>query len=205
MATPKASSAARVSSASSAGSWTVTAVDPKGQTVLRETFKSPSGAVHGSKSGVATLLTILQTASVQDYLREHDALAAARARGMKRQLDLLDEEGGALGAQEVADLLGISRQAVDLRRASGKLLAIDLGLRKNLYPRWQFTEEGILAGLEEALAVLRAEATTPWSCLRFFLSGNLRLDGDRPLDRLRRGETAPVLRAAKEFDTHGSA
>lgn len=205
MATPKASSAARVSSASSAGSWTVTAVDPKGQTVLRETFKSPPGAVHGSKSGVAALLTILQTASVQDYLREHDALAAARARGMKRQLDLLDEEGGTLGAQEVADLLGISRQAVDLRRASGKLLAIDLGLRKNLYPRWQFTEEGILAGLEETLAVLREGATTPWSCLRFFLSGNLRLDGERPLDRLRRGETAPVLRAAKEFDTHGSA
>jgi hypothetical protein len=80
----------------------------------------------------------------------------------------------------VADLLGISRQAVDLRRASGKLLAIDLGLRKNLYPRWQFTEEGILAGLEETLAVLREGATTPWSCLRFFLSGNLRLGWRAP-------------------------
>lgn len=205
MTTPKASSGARVAGESSPGSWTVTAVDPKGKTVLRETFHPHAGSLQASESGIATLLTILQTSAVQDYLREHDALAAARARGMKRQFDLLNDEGGALGAQEVAEFLGISRQAVDLRRANGKLLAIDLGLRKNLYPRWQFTEEGVLGGLEETLAVLHAGKHSPWSCLRFFLTSNLRLDDARPLDRLRRGDTAPVLLAAQAFDTHGAA
>ncbi len=187
------------------GAWTFTATDPKGRTVFRESFEAPPDVRRGATTGIGGVLAVLQAASVQEFLREHDALAAARARGLKRQFELLAEEGGTLGAQEVADVLGVSRQAVDLRRANGKLLAIDLGTRKNLYPRWQFTDEGILAGLEETLAVLRAGKHSPWACLRFFLAGNLRLDGDRPLDRLRRGELAPVLTAAETFDTHGSA
>lgn len=202
MAPTKAATAARTTRSNA---WTFTATDPKGRTVLRETFEAPPDVRRGATTGIGGVLAVLQAASVQEFLREHDALAAARARGLKRQFELLAEEGGALGAQEVADLLGISRQAVDLRRVNGKLLAIDLGTRKNLYPRWQLTDEGILTGLEEALAVLREGKHSPWACLRFFLASNLRLDGERPLDRLRRGESAPVLRAAKVFDTHGSA
>lgn len=204
MAPTKAATAPRTARSESRA-WTFTATDPRGRTVLRESFEAPPDVRRGATTGIGGVLAVLQAASVQEFLREHDALAAARARGIKRQFELLSEEGGALGAQEVADLLGVSRQAVDLRRANGKLLAIDLGTRKNLYPRWQFTDEGILAGLEETLAVLSTGKHSPWACLRFFLSGNLRLDGDRPLDRLRRGELAPVLVAAKMFDTHGAA
>jgi hypothetical protein len=41
--------------------------------------------------------------------------------------------------------------------------------------------------------------------VRFFLAKNVRLDGDRPLDRLRRGDVDPVVRAARAFGEHGAA
>lgn len=154
---------------------------------------------------LSPLLTLLQQESARAWLREHDALAAARARGVVMQRALLDAEGGTLGAQEVATLLGLTRQAVDLRNAQGKLLAIDLGLRRKLYPRWQFTEASVLPGLEAVLGVLREGATPPWSCVRFFLSRNERLGGQRPLDRLRKNDIKPVLAAAAAFDQHGAA
>lgn len=162
-------------------------------------------ALKKTKGDLGTLIELMQGESNREFLRKHDALASARTRGLKLQREALDAEGGALGAQEVADLLGLSRQAVDLRRAGGKLLAFDLGLRRNLYPRWQFTERGVLPGLGEALAVLREDRTPPWSCLRFFLSNNLRLEDERPLDRLRRGDVAAVVNAARHFDQQGAA
>ena len=105
----------------------------------------------------------------------------------------------------MATLLGMTRQAVDLRHTQGKLLAIDLGLRRKLYPRWQFTEAGVLPGLDAVLGVLRDGGAPPWSCVRFFLSRNTRLGGQRPIDRLRRGDIKPVLAAAAAFDQHGAA
>ncbi len=157
------------------------------------------------KGELGALIELLAAENARDYHRGHDALAAARARGLAVQREALDAEGGALGAQEVADLLGISRQAVDQRRASGKLLAVDLGLRKNLYPRWQFTEGGILPGLEEVLAALSEHETSSWMCLRFFLAKNYRLDERRPLDVLRRGEVAEVVEAARAYGEQGGA
>jgi hypothetical protein len=41
--------------------------------------------------------------------------------------------------------------------------------------------------------------------IRFFLAGNLRLAKRRPLDVLREGDVAPVVRAAQAFGEHGAA
>jgi hypothetical protein len=57
--------------------------------------------------------------------------------------------------------------------------------------------------LEEILALL--EEHPPFAKLRFFLSGNLRLGKERPLDRLRRGDVVPVCRAARTFVEQGAA
>jgi hypothetical protein len=157
-----------------------------------------------TKGGIAVLLDAMEQENAREFVQRQETFAAARARGLKLCTEALESEGGTLGAQEVAEVLGISRQAVDQRRAAGKLLALDLGMRKNLYPRWQITEEGILAGLEEALLALKAGGNSPWMCLRFFLSQNYRLGEVRPLDLLRRGEIARVVQAASVYGEQGA-
>lgn len=54
----------------------------------------------------------------------------ARVRGVRSCSRLLDAEGGSpLSAAEVAQLMGISRQAVDVRRKKGTLLGLETGRR----------------------------------------------------------------------------
>jgi hypothetical protein len=116
---------------------------------------------------------------------------------------MLDLEGPPMTVADVAAHLRISRQAVDKRRQAGKLLAVSLGPRSFLYPRWQLTETGVLSGLEETLRALAAHP--PWARLRFFVSGNHRLGGKRPLDALRQGRVQKVLKAVETFGEHGAA
>lgn len=142
--------------------------------------------------------------NLADHLPESaDPLAGARARGVVAQREMLAVEGPPLRVSEVADRLDISRQAVDKRRQAGKLLAVSLGSRSHLYPRWQFSETGFLPGLEEVLQAL--DEHPPWARLRFFVSGNHRLGGERPLDTLRRGHLQRVIKAAEAFGEHGAA
>ena len=107
-------------------------------------------------------------------------------------------EGGVLGVADVAKRLRMSRQAVNKRRDAGQLLGIEVGRRGFLYPAWQLTDAGTLAGLPHVLAALGG--APPWAALRFFLSGSHRLSGKRPLDLLRAGKVETVVRAARAFD-----
>lgn len=156
----------------------------------------------GSEGARAVIEALMQDA-LRDYLREQDALTPARLRGLKAQRALLEAEGGMMGVAEVAERLGISRQAVSKRREEGALLAVKLGARRDLYPAWQLTRSGVLPGLRETLGALGD--ADPWAVMGFFLAGNARLGGERPLDRLRRKDVAPVLKAAGAFGEHGSA
>ncbi len=132
-----------------------------------------------------------------------DPLARARTRGLLAQREMLGVEGPPVAVGQVAQHLRISRQAVDKRRQAGKLLAVSPGSRSFLYPGWQFTETGVLTGLQGTLQALAAHP--PWACLRFFVTGNHRLGGKRPLDLLREGRVEKVLKAAKAFGEHGAA
>ena len=134
-----------------------------------------------------------------------DPLAKAWLRGAVAMRELLTADGGALSASDVAKLLGISRQAVDKRRRAGQLLAVELPKRGLLYPGWQFGEgASTLPGFTEVLEALRAH--DPWSQARFFITGNDRLGGLRPLALLRkRRPLKPIVDAASTFDTHGAA
>src|SRR5207302_4227427 len=95
-------------------------------------------------SGVADLLSKLAGMSVRV---DADPFLEAMARGAEVKLELLDEAGGAWSAAQVAHALRISRQAVDKRRARGRLLAVPSGAGDYLYPRCQFTEEGVVPHL----------------------------------------------------------
>src|SRR5690606_41693050 len=67
----------------------------------------------------------------------HDALpifVGARLRGLRMRARLLAAEGGTLSSTEVADLLGITRQAVNKRRKAGRLIGLATGRRGYAYP-----------------------------------------------------------------------
>ena len=155
-----------------------------------------------SPSNTAALVTAL-TQPGAIGLFDTGPLTQARLRGLQARDALLAAEGGTLSADEVGKLLRVSRQAVAKRRSAGKLLALEVGRRGYLYPAWQFADAGVLSGVEEILALVAEHP--PLAQVRFFLSGNHRLGGDRPLDRLRRGELDPVRRAARAFGEQGSA
>lgn len=130
---------------------------------------------------------------------EADPLLVARLRGIVAQERLAAET---LSASEVAELLGITRQAVDKRRSEGKLLAIEPPRRGNRYPAWQFTKRGVLEGLNVVLDALREH--DPWVQVRFMTSGNARLGGKTPLAKLEAGDVEAVVRAAEMLDVHGA-
>ncbi len=149
------------------------------------------------------LLTALSASQVATQLHQADPLAAARLRAIPRQVALLKDFGGALSAEQAAQWLGISRQAVDKRRRRGLLIGLTQGRRGYAYPVWQFEAGRTLPHLEKVLEALSGH--DPWMQMTFFLNGNDRLDGQRPLDALRQGQLEPVLQAASALGEHGAA
>lgn len=157
----------------------------------------------GAATPFEVLLEILQREDVLPALVDGDPLVRARLRGHAVQRELIQVEGPPLSAEEVGRRLGISRQAVDKRRQAGTLLALDIGRRGFLYPAWQFSDTGVLAGLRETLDAL--EIQDPWARAAFFLGPNSYLDDGQPLELLRRGEIAAVVEAARAHGSQGAA
>ena len=120
-----------------------------------------------------------------------EASALSRAFALRRAL--LE---GALGAPQVATLLGVTRQSVHEKAKRGTLLAVlDRGSLR--FPAWQFDPEGtggLLDGLPEVLQAL--EHTSPLGKASWLTGPNPYFEGHTPLETLRRGEKERVLEAA---------
>ncbi len=153
--------------------------------------------VLGASSDFSVLLRLLNQPETMALLMERDPLAPARLRGLQVRERLLASEGGTLTAEEAAQILGVSRQAIDNRRKRGGLLAVQLGRRGYRYPAWQFSADGVLPGLRETLKALADYS--PWIQLAFLRNDNGWLDGRRPLDALRAGDVGAVLNAARQY------
>lgn len=125
-----------------------------------------------------------------------------RMRGAIARRKLLEQDGGVLSPSNAGRLLGISRQAVGLRRSAGRLLGVESG-RGYVYPVWQFQDTGMVPGIEEILAMLGD--ADPMTKVIFFLSHDHALGGRRPIDLLLRGELEDVKRAARTYGHHGAA
>lgn len=172
-------------------------------------------AVADAPSDYEALLQALQALSAVggseaiEAWRRQDPLAGAKLRGLQAQGRLLAAEGGALTGAQVAEALGISRQAVDKRRRAGSLLAVQTGRRGYAYPAWQLDPRGpggVLSGFNLVLRELGRDGVhSPWTCLSWFLAGDARLRGARPLDALRKGRVAAVRAAAAAFGEQGAA
>ena len=149
------------------------------------------------------LLRALSSTDLVEPMSVSDPLAGARLRGIHARRELLHAEGGAIPASEVAEILGISRQAVDKRRQTGTLLGISVGGHAYRYPAWQFEQSGIVSGLERILKALAHH--DDWMKLAFFVNPNDRLRGETPLVYLRRGDSQSVLDVAESYAEHGAA
>ncbi len=147
------------------------------------------------------VLRALQRAEAWAGVLDHNPLAAAKARGIEKQRDLLAAEGGAVGVDELASALRISRQAVDKRRRAGKLLALPRGGHRWVFPAWQVARGRTVPGLEEVLSALGGH--DPWSALIFFLTPDRLLNNRSPLQALRAGDRAAVVRAAERYGEQG--
>jgi len=132
-----------------------------------------------------------------------DPFIAAKLRGLKRKQQMLETAGGALTSEQAAEVLGISRQAVDKRRAAAQLLALTQGRRGYSYPSFQFEDGKPITGLEEVLSELKE--LDPWMQMVFFTSPNERLGDKTPLERLKRGLVSEVKAAATGFGEQGAA
>ncbi|MEA2523752.1 MAG: hypothetical protein QOF73_979 [Thermomicrobiales bacterium] len=160
----------------------------------------------GAPSDYAALLQLLAQPEVISDLGQfdpRDPLLPARIAGLRAREELLRAEGGPLKADQIAQLLGISRQAVDHRRRKGKLLALTLGRRGYAYPAWQVVEGRTIQGLDTVLAELRD--FDPWTQAAFMLNPNTWLDDETPLNELRRGHVDRVREAASVYGEHVAA
>ena len=140
---------------------------------------------------------------LMEAIEQTDPLAEARLRGVQEQRRLLEEAGGAVGVTQAAEILSISRQAVDARRKKGRILAVSTGRHGWRYPLCQFdegSESGLVLGLERVLEVLDDEGG--WMALAFLLSPEERLGNAQPLDALRAGEVEGTVLAAKVYGEH---
>ena len=157
----------------------------------------------GASSPYETFLRALANPDAVAVLEGKGPLKRARLRGLGERQRILESEGGVWSAKEVADHLGISRQAVDKRRKAGTLIALPRGRHGFGYPAWEFGREGTLRGLETVLSDLGGH--DDWMKAVFMLGPNPRLGSARPLDLLRKGQDLKKVKtAASAWGEHGS-
>jgi hypothetical protein len=154
-------------------------------------------------SDLAVLLRALSAGELLTDLKRVEPLAPAFIRGIEARRQLLEDNGGTLTAEQAAQSLGVTRQAVDKRRSAGKLIGLTTGRHGYRYPVWQFTVSGTLPGLESVLGVLASH--DEWMQTAFFVGSNPRLDNRTPLEKLQAGEVEKVLLAAEAYGEHGAA
>lgn len=173
--------------------------------VLRFAELSEASVVEAtaSPSDLVVLLRALSSGELLDDLRSVEPLAPAFIRGIETQRRLVEEHGGTLSAEQIAQMFGITRQAVDKRRRSHTLIALNMGRHGYRYPVWQFTKSGSLPGLEDVLQAL--EPHDEWMQIAFFVGKNPRLGGETPVDMLKAGELKRVVNAAQVYGEHGAA
>lgn len=147
---------------------------------------------------IGSLALLLSRKIVDDPdIQRLDPWAEFLMKGTVRKKELIRAAGGAYKTGEVADLLGISRQAVLMRIKRGKILALTLGSDDYLFPACQFDDKGVIAGLDEVLAAFNIEDS--WTRLSVLLDTDDAIGGQRIIDALREGEIRTVLRIVRNF------
>ncbi len=122
---------------------------------------------------------------------------------LSRQLDQhandqawADQLGAAYTAGQVAQLLGITKQAVGQRRG---LLRLKQRNGHVVYPVVQFDGDAPLKGIDETVATLDPAAADHWTIASWLTGPNPDLDGRTPAQALRNGDRDRVLALARRL------
>jgi hypothetical protein len=112
-----------------------------------------------------------------------------------------DHAGPFLDTEGVSALLdGVSKQAVSQRVRGRRLLALETGSGRLVYPLWQFHDGAPLPGLGEVLAAAGYDPTRPatgWTVASWLATDDPDLGG-APRALLAAGRLEPVLAAARD-------
>lgn len=120
-----------------------------------------------------------------------------KRRATAAKKEIIRRAGGLLDAGEVADHLELSEDAVERKRERGELLAVE-GTEGGRYPACQFTEEGVVDGLPEALRSFHYIAS-PWVRLSVLVSGRDVLEGQTVIEALQAGRRSEALKEISRF------
>lgn len=150
-----------------------------------------------ASSDYSLLLKALSSPEAMELLAATDPLAKAEVRGILVKQQLIEASGGTYNSKEVADLLGISRQAVDKRRKNSKLIGIPKGKGSYLYPVWQFTSGKTIVGLELVMNVIKD--LDPWMQVTFMLNPTLNENKKNPIALLEEGSIDKAVEIAKIY------
>lgn len=133
------------------------------------------------------------------FTHSNDPLATARARGRQAKQQLLFTGGQPLKTEEVAQRLRITPAGVRKKRAKKQLLGLEFGKRGYYFPAWQFTDLGVLQGLDTVLEALDNANISDLGKLQFMLSGDFLLEGKTPLQVLKTGDIELVVQASRQY------
>lgn len=147
---------------------------------------------------------LVATTKIRPRAFEPDARARAVLRGVQFAQDDLREAGGAYELDEVRALLhDVSRQAVDKKVKEGSILAVPGPSNRRRFPTLQFKDDGsVVEGLQAVQDALGY--SSPWSVLNFLINPQDGLDGQKPIERLRAGDVAAVVGAARRVGVQGA-
>ena len=129
-------------------------------------------------------------------------LETAIKRGENAKTSFLSKQGGALSNIEACRVLGCSPPELETMRRNHQVLGLSVN-EELVYPAWQFIEGKVSSGLDKVLAALKEDGA--WTQVIFLLTGDIRLDGAIPLEKLKEGEIDQVVRAAKCYGSHSAA
>ena len=158
----------------------------------------------GAETDTDVLFRSLQQAAAigsEIKVSQPDPLTAAFLRGAEMKRALLRAEGGVVSGPELARHLGITPQGLGKKRDRGQVFWLEVG-EGYVYPVFQVGPDGLLHGVREVLAAF--QQSDSWAQVNFMLTGDTRLGGQRPLDVLRAGDVAAVVRAAHGYGEHGA-
>lgn len=122
-------------------------------------------------------------------------------RGLEMKGRILTAEGGALSGKQFSERLGIATPRLDRMRMRNQVFWLDVG-KDYVYPFFQLGKEGLLPGIQKVLDAFMVDEA--WMRVNFMISGDLRLDGGRPIDLIRDGRIGEVVLAASAYGEHGA-
>ncbi len=130
---------------------------------------------------------------VRDALLDIDELAQRMIAVVSLLSPINDQIGPFCSSEQVARLLGISRQAVNGRVKRGAILALRTADGVWVYPAFQFDGRRLLTGFTYVFAELRQHEVNRWAVAAWLVSPTAALDGTSPLEVLRAGKNSSAI------------